>query len=218
VHDVWTGHAGEGSYISSTELLARLSVGDTAGALALLRHEWGHMVDTDPNSTVWEKVGFDGDPASYVPLQLGNGVVPSNLPQGGAGFTSLAHGWAGGPVAALSGYILGIRPTAPGFSSWVVEPLLGDLRFAQGQAPTPHGRIVSRWRRGPRSFVLTVAAPRSTRGVVGVPELGAARTIAMDGRVVWRQGRAVGGVAASESGGSVRFSGMTGRHTFAWTR
>jgi hypothetical protein len=203
-------------YISSTELLARLALHDTFGALDLLRREWGRMVNTDPNSTMWEKMSFAGDAATYSPNQIGTGVIPVNGPQVGPGGASMAHGWAGGPVAALSGYILGIRPTAPGFSRWMVEPQVGDLQFAQGQAPTPHGPIVSRWRRGPSGFVLTAGGPHSTMGTIAVPELGARRTIAMDGRIVWRAGRGVHRAHAREQGGAVLFEGVRGVHTFAW--
>jgi hypothetical protein len=201
-------------FISSTELLARLALHDTSGALDLLRREWGHMVDTDPNTTVWERMDFTGD-AAGAPYQVTSGVIPPNSPAG-RGFTSLAHGWAGGPVAALSGYVLGIRPTAPGFSSWIVEPQVGDLRFAQGQAPTPHGPIVSRWRRGRGSFVLTAGGPRRTTGQVAVPLLGAARTIARDGVVVWNGHAPVGRIHASADGSYVRFSDQRGLHTYAW--
>jgi alpha-L-rhamnosidase len=128
----------------------------------------------------------------------------------------MAHGWAGGPVAALSGYVLGIRPTAPGYSSWIDEPQVGDLRFAQGQAPTPHGAIVSRWQRGRGRFVLTAGGQRDTVGTVAVPELGARRTIAMDGRIVWRHGAGIRGVRARRQNGEVLFDGIRGIHTFAW--
>ena len=194
-------------YISSTELLARLSRFDAAGALALLRREWGHQVDTDPNSTLWEKMTFDGDAASYSPNQVGNGVVPSAAGQGNS---SLSHGWAGGPVPALSGYILGIRPVTPGFATWMVQPQTGDLAFAQGQAPSPRGVIVSRWQRGDgdRSFVLTAGGPAGTSGSVYVPLLGQPRSIARDGVPV---------TPSAVEGDYARFDGVTGTHTWAWS-
>ena len=117
---------------------------------------------------------------------------------------SLAHGWAGGPVPALSGYVLGIRPTAPGYRHWVVAPQPGDLRFAQGKAPTPHGPISSRWRRGGGSFKLTVVAPRGTSGVVEIPFVRHAHKIAVDGKVVHVKRR----------GGVFRFAKVSGQHTF----
>ena len=201
-------------FISSTELLARLRYGDARGALGLIRRTWGHMLTAGPG-TLWEKVAFDGLPANYVPLQ--KPVDPFSGGNLGAGWVSLAHGWGGGPVPALSGYVLGIRPTAPGFRRWIVAPQPGDLRFAQGRAPTPHGAIASRWTRGKgrRSFKLTIAAPRGTRGVVDVPVLGRRRAIAMDGRLVWDGRRDRGGTRARQAGGAVRFSGLRGRHTFA---
>jgi len=195
-------------FISSTELLARASRHDAGGALDLIRREWGHMVDTDPQSTVWERMSFSGDAAGF-PYAADNGSLPTQSPSG-RGFTSLAHGWAGGPVPALSGYVLGIRPGTPGFATWVVQPQTGDLRFAQGQAPTPHGVIVSRWARGDgdRSFALTARGPAGTAGTVYVPLLGQPRAIARDGVRV---------EPSAIDGDYARFDGVTGTHTWAWS-
>jgi alpha-L-rhamnosidase len=183
-------------YISGTELLARLSRGDAGGALDLIRREWGRMVNKDPHTTVWGKVDLNGH--LFRPR------------------TSMAHGWSGGPVPALSGYVLGIRPAAPGWSRWVVEPQPGDLAWAQGQAPTPLGAVVSRWRHAPGSFVLTVDGPGRAPGKVVVPTLGRRRTVAMDGEVVWSGGHAVRGVRAHKQGDGVAFPRVRGAHTFAW--
>jgi hypothetical protein len=179
------------SFISSTELLARLSAGDTNRALDLIRRTWGQMLAKGPGTT-WERMRLDGMP--------------------GSGGVSLAHGWGGGPVPALSGYVLGIRPTAPGYRRWIVAPQPGDLRYAQGEAPTPHGPIASRWRRSGRVFKLTVAAPRGTSGVVEVPLLRRPRMIAVDGRVVWSPGRR--GRRGKPRGGVFRFKKVTRQHTF----
>jgi alpha-L-rhamnosidase len=170
-------------FMSSTELLARLSVGDATGALELMRRTWGQMLAAGPG-TVWESMQLNGLPRS--------------------GGISLAHGWAGGPVPALSGYVLGIRPTAPGYRHWIVAPEPGDLRFAQGKAPTPHGAIASRWQRGGHSFKLTVVAPKGTSGVVEVPVPRHAHTVAMDGKVVH----------VKRKGDIARFRKVKGQHTF----
>jgi hypothetical protein len=170
-------------FISSTELLARLSVGDTNSALNLMRRTWGQMLAGGPG-TIWESMQLNGLPKS--------------------GGISLAHAWGGGPVPALSGYILGIRPTAPGYRHWIIAPQPGDLHYAQGQAPTPHGPIDSRWRRGGHLFKLTIAAPRGTSGVVKLPLPRHAHAVAMDGKAVHAKRR--GGVAV--------FKKVRGRHTF----
>ncbi len=186
-------------FISGVEVLADFKRYDSASALALLRALWGHMVNTDPNVTVWEKVGLDGNP-----------VYSSN---------SMAHGWAGAPVEALSGSVLGIRPTAPGFSEWIVEPQLGDLAWAQGQTYTPQGVVASRWERGTSSawFRLTVVGPSGAQGTVSVPLLGSDRDIAMDGAVIWRHGQAAASGGPRKDGDYVVVPNISGKHTFAWT-
>ncbi len=177
-------------FISATELRARLAVGETNGALNLIRRTWGRMLDEGPG-TVWESMQLDGLPKS--------------------GGISLAHGWAGGPVPALSGYVLGIRPASPGYRHWIVAPQPGNLRWAQGQAPTPHGPVSSRWRRTRRSFKLTVVGPRGTSGVVEVPLLGRRKRISLDGKAVWPRGH---GVHAKRHGDAVFFKKVKGQHTF----
>lgn len=106
-----------------------------------------------------------------------------------------------------------------GYRRWVVEPRPGGLGFAQGEAPSSNGPIVSRWVpvAGDSSFVLTAGGPRLTLGAVCVPLLGRARSIAMDGRLVWNGRRVVGGQRARRRGDEVCFSGVRGVHTFAWT-
>jgi alpha-L-rhamnosidase len=202
-------------FISSTELLARLEQGDVNGALGLIRRTWGHMLSAAPG-TFWEKMAFNGLPANYASLQAPRDPFGAE----GAGFTSLSHGWSGGPVPALSGYVLGIRPRSPGYRTWIVAPQPGNLRFAQGQARTPHGALGSRWRRGRDDsyFRLTVVGPRRTSGVVEVPLLGGRRRLWMDARLVWNGRHATGGVRAGRVRGAVRFRGVRGRHTFAWAR
>jgi hypothetical protein len=41
----------------------------------------------------------------------------------------------------LGKYYLGVKPTAPGYASYVVEPNLGGLQWMQGKVPTPNGNI-----------------------------------------------------------------------------
>jgi len=134
------------------------------------------------------------------------------------GHVGLAHAWSTA-VPALSSQLLGVTPAADGYRTWAVRPQPVDVRWAQGDVPVPGGELSTRWRRGAgdRSFVLTVEAARHTSGTVAVPLLGADRTIAMDGRIVWSGGRPTAGVHATRAGDAVEFTGLTGAHTFAWT-
>ena len=63
------------------------------------------------------------------------------------GRTSLAHGWSTAPTYALSAYVLGMRPTSPGWRTWTVEPQPIGLRFASGSVGTPYGSLGVGWRR-----------------------------------------------------------------------
>lgn len=51
------------------------------------------------------------------------------------------HGWGSTPTRDLVMYTLGIQPAEPGFAVARVAPRLGDLDWAGGAAPTPHGLI-----------------------------------------------------------------------------
>lgn len=58
---------------------------------------------------------------------------------------SLCHGWSAVPVYFYMTQILGIRPLAPGFSQFVIDPLAGVVPAASGVVPTPAGPITVSW-------------------------------------------------------------------------
>ena len=155
-------------YSGGYELDARLASNDTADAESLLTTEWGHMIAAGPDatSTMWENVASgDGTPG------IGSA-------------TSLSHGWSTTPTAALSGYVLGIQPVTAGYATWLVQPHPGDLSWAQGQAPTPHGAVRVAWTSG-NGFAMTVTAPAGTSGTIAVPVSGGNSVVVVNGRVVW---------------------------------
>ena len=59
----------------------------------------------------------------------------------------------------LSDYILGVRPTSPGYRTWTFEPRPGNLTFAEGRVPTPRGFIEARWERVGDRLKCRVKAP-----------------------------------------------------------
>lgn len=170
-------------FVSGFELQARLAAGDTANAQRLLHDVWGHMIAPGPNQTgtMWENIsGSDGTPG------LGSG-------------TSLSHGWSTAPTSALSSHVLGVRPDTAGYARWTVQPHPGDLTWARGRVPTPHGDIDVRWteRTDAGSFGLTVKAPKGTGGTIAVPVSDRDHIVVVNGKVVWRDGTftAAAGVA-----------------------
>ena len=190
-------------YVMAQESLGRFRYGDGLGALRLIRTAWDHMIRNGPG-TPWEQSAVDG--------------TPGGAGTGTGGGADLAHAWSTA-VPALSMDVLGIRPEADGYQRWAVRPDLVDLSWAQGVVPVPGGTISVRWKRGQGdgSFVLTVDSPKRATGQIAVPLRGHDRTIAMDGRTVWQDGRPANGAQARQEGDSIVFGYMQGDHTFAWS-
>jgi alpha-L-rhamnosidase len=51
------------------------------------------------------------------------------------------HGWSCTPTKDMVFYTLGVTPAEPGYSVARVAPRLGNLVWAEGKVPTPHGLI-----------------------------------------------------------------------------
>jgi hypothetical protein len=81
---------------------------------------------------------------------------------------SLCHGFSATPVYQLSRHCLGVIPEAPGFARFSVRPEPGDLEWARGAVPTPHGPIEIEWRAEAQQLKLTVRHP--TECAMSVPE------------------------------------------------
>jgi alpha-L-rhamnosidase len=177
-------------FISGYELDARLQANDTLNAEALMTAEWGHMANAGPDQTgtTWENIlASDGTPG------LGTS-------------TNLSHGWSTAPTSALSGYVLGVQPDAAGYATWLVQPHPGDLAWAEGQVPTPHGTIGVSWagQSGVKQFSMQVTAPAATSGTIAVPTYGAANPVV-----------AVNGVTAYSGGSFNPVTGVGGAHADA---
>lgn len=71
-------------------------------------------------------------------LVPGNGTV-QEFWDAAPGRSSRCHGWSTSPTFDLISYIVGIRPSAPGWSSAVIDPHLGTLTRATSRVPTPLG-------------------------------------------------------------------------------
>lgn len=132
-------------------LRAMALAGNYQGALDVIRTYWGAMLDLGA-TTFWEDFNLD-----WLPNAAG---IDELVPVGkkdihgdfGAycyeGFRhSLCHGWASGPTAWLSEFVLGVEVLAPGCRVVRVTPHLGDLQWAEGTFPTPYGLISIRHER-----------------------------------------------------------------------
>ncbi len=76
------------------------------------------------------------------PIIPGNGTF-QEFWNAEAGRSSRCQGWSASPTFDLTTYILGVRPTSPGFDSMTIDPFLGSLGQASGRVPTPHGWVTA---------------------------------------------------------------------------
>jgi hypothetical protein len=84
----------------------------------------------------WSKMLYDGA-TSFWETELGQ----ADFSYAG----SLCHGWSAIPAYFYGAYVLGIKPLAPGFTTFAVEPFFESTPYASGSVPTPAGDITVCW-------------------------------------------------------------------------
>ena len=73
----------------------------------------------------------------------------------------------------VQGHILGVTPTAPGFSRFQVRPTpVKEVTWARGVVPTPHGPIAAGWDNAGKIFKLDLTVPQGTQAEVVLPQGG----------------------------------------------
>ena len=139
-------------FMSAFDADAAFSIGQTAAALAVIRQVWGHMVKGQPfySGGDFEALGLNGAPQSDI--------------------RTLAHAWSTGATSALSEYVLGVQPSAPGYARYLIQPQTSGLTWASGTVPTPCGTIAVSWSKQHGSLRLTVQVPRGSAGTVILPQ------------------------------------------------
>ncbi len=131
-------------------LKARAEAGDVKGALDVARVFWGEMIKLGA-TTFWEDFNMEwAKGAKPIDSLLEEGEYDIHGDNGGYCYKgyrhSFCHGWASGPTAFLSQYILGAHPVEPGCKKVKVtapEGLAG-LKWVEGKYPTPMGEIFIR--------------------------------------------------------------------------
>lgn len=81
----------------------------------------------------------------------------------------LSHSWGATPLYQLTTQVLGVRPTAPGFTRFVVAPQTCGLTWAKGAVPTPHGELHVSWREQSKGLELELTVPRGCQVEVQLP-------------------------------------------------
>jgi hypothetical protein len=130
--------------------------GYAKAARRIIETLWGPMAATG-NDTVWERFEVAGG--------------------------SFCHAWSAAPTYMLTRYVLGVRPTQPGYKAYVVAPQPAGLSWAKGAVPTVRGTIEVNWQwdaggsqaataaQAPESFVLNLQTPFAASVEIVLPEL-----------------------------------------------
>jgi hypothetical protein len=137
------------AFTSFPEITARFMSGAADSAIEEIKRLYGWMATHGPG-TDWEGIGAGGS-------------------QYEGAYTSDAHGWSTGVVSELTNELLGAAPATPGYATWTVQPHPGDVTWARGQLPTPHGPLQVSWTHHGHAFLVTVDAPHGTSGTVTLP-------------------------------------------------
>lgn len=143
------------AFISYFELCSRFETPTYAdSAIEEISRLYGWMSTHDPGITFWEGIGKNGS-------------------QYEGPYTSDSHGWSSGVTPALTNYVLGVTPTAPGFEEWKVKPVpVSGVTWARGMVNTPKGGLNVSWSSVDLDlfeFQVQVEAPANTKGTISVP-------------------------------------------------
>ncbi len=134
--------------MSAFECEARFMRGHAEDGLELIRRVWGTMLKKGA-TTFWEFT--PNDDVSRWPAPC--------------------HAWSAGCTYLLSAYVLGIRQTAPNWTSMVFAPRPCDLKSGKGVVPTPQGIIAASWETDSQGMtVFKLALPKSIECMTSLPK------------------------------------------------
>jgi alpha-L-rhamnosidase len=166
---------------------AMAETGHRAQALDWIRKYWGGMI-AEGATSFWE---------AYYPTWPRRDFHASLQADDGTGyFVSLAHGWSSGPTAWMMEQILGIQPTAPGFTKVTIRPDLAGLTWAKGAEPTPHGllKVDLKQKQG---LQTTIDLPTNVDATVLIPVTHVGQHVLVNGKEIQNAQPAENGTRAA---------------------
>ena len=87
---------------------------------------------------------------------------------------SMSHGWGSNVLVEIQQWLLGVRPTGPGFETFDVSPPTSGLMHATGTVPTPRGTVTVTWERAAPDRPVTtmdIVVPPNATATVALPGL-----------------------------------------------
>lgn len=115
-------------YMRFYELEALCALGEQNYVLKEIKNYWGNMLKLGATS-FWEEYNPEKSDAEHYAMY------------GRKYGKSLCHAWGASPIYLLGKYFLGVKPTAPGYAQYLIQPELGGLKWMEGKVPTPAGNI-----------------------------------------------------------------------------
>ena len=158
-------------YYNNFVLFAIGHLGHTNQGLKFAEKYWGGMI-REGATTFWE--AYDN---SWPKKHFHRFLKADN---GEGYFVSLCHGWSSGVTSWLTEYVLGVQPRTGGFARTMIVPHLGNLSWASGRVPTPHGDIVISVKANIHADSIRLTLPAGVDTLVGV--LG--RSVTVNGQTV----------------------------------
>ena len=157
-------------------------------SIARMKKRWAEQLDSSI-TTLWEGWGIG---------------------KKGYGGGTYNHAWSGGPLTVLSQYGAGVAPTKPGFKEFAVLPQMGSLKQIETVVPTQYGDIKLKLK-NEKAFHMDLTVPKGTRAVIGIPKAVKPSTIRINGKSVYKSGKASAGSYAGEDDRWIKFSLKSGK-------
>jgi hypothetical protein len=141
--------------------------------LRIMRRRWANMLAKKDPGTLIEKFEFG---------------------KGG----SSCHNFGSVPAYFLSAYVLGVRTDGPVWEKRIIiEPRLGDLKFAEGIVVTEHGLVRVSWKKTDdrKTLGFEFEIPAGIKAKVSIPTVSRKPTVVVNGDIIVNEGVAGGGAA-----------------------
>jgi hypothetical protein len=173
VRDYLMAHAGELNnpythFFLFEQLYTMDSDDRDVDALRIMRQRWATMLANQDPGTLIEKFEFG---------------------KGG----SSCHNFGSVPAYFLSAFVLGVRTDGPVWKKRIiVEPRLGDLKFAEGTVVTEHSPVPVSWKRTGDGKTLDFAfeIPADIKAKVSIPIFSTKPTLVVNGDILVSEGAA----------------------------
>jgi len=97
---------------------------------------------------------------------------------------TFSHPWGSAPASLIARCMFGIQPTSPGFRTFRIRPLIGDLAYASIRIPTVKGTIRVSLGQNSEAYEAEVTIPANTVADIYLPVLpGGTETLFLNDRV-----------------------------------